>query len=94
MRIGQHKAKNTPEEHLLAFYKTWEEVQHRKFDGFIITGAPIELLDFEEVAYWDEMERILDWTTTHVHSSDECVLGCDGCDPPFPWRAQIHAGEA
>ncbi|MEM9104052.1 MAG: homoserine O-succinyltransferase [Pseudomonadota bacterium] len=69
VRIGQHKAKNTPEEHLLAFYKTWEEVKHRKFDGFIITGAPIELLEFEEVAYWEEMKQILDWSTTHVHSS-------------------------
>ncbi len=69
VRIGQHKAKNTPEDHLLAFYKTWEEVRHRKFDGFIITGAPIELLEFEEVAYWEAMKQILDWTTTHVHSS-------------------------
>ncbi|MCP4317315.1 MAG: homoserine O-succinyltransferase [Hyphomicrobiales bacterium] len=69
VRIGQHRAKNTSEDHLLAFYKTWEEVRHRKFDGFIITGAPIELLDYEEVAYWEQMTRILNWTTTNVHSS-------------------------
>jgi homoserine O-succinyltransferase len=69
VRIGNHKAKNTPEEHLIAFYQTWEEVKARKFDGFIITGAPIELLPFEEVNYWDELTRILDWTTTNVHSS-------------------------
>jgi homoserine O-succinyltransferase len=69
VRIGNHKAKNTPEEHLIAFYQTWEEVNARKFDGFIITGAPIELLPFEEVNYWDELTRILDWTTTNVHSS-------------------------
>jgi homoserine O-succinyltransferase len=69
VRIGNHKAKNTPEDHLITFYQTWEEVAERKFDGFIITGAPIELLPFEEVTYWDELTRILDWTTTNVHSS-------------------------
>ena len=69
VRVGGHKAKNTSEEHLLAFYDTWEEVRHRKFDGFIITGAPIELLDYEDVTYWDEMKAILDWTTTNVHST-------------------------
>ncbi len=69
VRVGQHMPKNTPEEHLLAFYSTWEEVRDRKFDGFIITGAPIELLDFEEVSYWPEMEQIFDWTVTNVHST-------------------------
>ena len=69
VRIGNHKAKHTPEEHLISFYQTWEEVRHRKFDGFIITGAPIELLAFEEVTYWQELQRILDWTATNVHSS-------------------------
>ncbi len=69
VRVGAHRAKNTSEEHLLAFYDTWEEVKHRKFDGFIITGAPIETLDYEEVTYWDEMKQILDWTTTNVHST-------------------------
>jgi homoserine O-succinyltransferase len=69
VRVGNHKARNTPEEHLIAFYQTWEEVRHRKFDGFIVTGAPIELLPFEQVDYWDELTRIFDWTTTNVHSS-------------------------
>ncbi len=69
VRIGNHKAKNTPEEHLISFYQTWDEVRDRKFDGFIVTGAPIELLPFEEVNYWNELEQILDWTTTNVHSS-------------------------
>ena len=69
VRIGGHKAKNTSEEHLIAFYQTWEEVAERKFDGFIITGAPIELLPFEQVSYWNELTRILDWTTSNVHSS-------------------------
>ncbi len=69
VRVGQHMPKNTPEEHLLAFYNTWEEVRDRKFDGFIVTGAPIELLDFEDVSYWPEMEQIFDWTVTNVHST-------------------------
>ena len=69
VRVGGHKAKNTSEEHLFSFYQTWEEVKHRKFDGFIITGAPIELLDYEDVTYWDEMREIFDWTATNVHST-------------------------
>ncbi len=69
VRIGAHKAKNTSEDHLIDFYKTWDEIRDQKFDGFIITGAPIETLPFEEVTYWKELQQILDWTTTHVHSS-------------------------
>jgi homoserine O-succinyltransferase len=69
VRIGSHQAKNTSEEHLINFYSTWDEVKHRKFDGFIITGAPVETLPYDKVTYWPEMEAILDWTTTHVHSS-------------------------
>ncbi len=69
VRVGGHRAKNTSEDHLLAFYDTWEEVKHRKFDGFIITGAPVETLDYEDVTYWDEMKQILDWTQTNVHST-------------------------
>lgn len=69
VRIGSHRAKNTAEDHLINFYHKWDEVQDRKFDGFIITGAPIETLPFEEVTYWNELQRILEWTETHVHSS-------------------------
>ena len=69
IRVGGHRAKNTSEDHLLAFYDTWEEVRHRKFDGLIITGAPVETLDYEDVTYWDEMKAILDWTETNVHST-------------------------
>ena len=75
VRIGGHKAKNTSEDHLLAFYETWEEVKDRKFDGFIITGAPIETLPFEDVTYWDEMKTILDWTATNVHSTMNVCWG-------------------
>jgi homoserine O-succinyltransferase len=75
VRIGGHKAKNTAEEHLLAFYQSWEEVKHRKFDGFIITGAPVETIPYEEVTYWPEMRRIFDWTTTNVHSTMSVCWG-------------------
>lgn len=68
VRVGSHQAKNTPEEHLIDFYQTFEEVRDRKFDGFIITGAPVETLPFEEVTYWPELQEILDWTRTNVHS--------------------------
>ncbi|MEZ5810044.1 MAG: homoserine O-succinyltransferase [Rhizobiaceae bacterium] len=69
VRVGSHRARNTSEDHLINFYQTWDEVKHRKFDGFIITGAPIETLPFEDVTYWRELQRILDWTETNVHSS-------------------------
>ncbi|CDM59709.1 MULTISPECIES: homoserine O-acetyltransferase MetA [Rhizobium] len=75
IRVGNHKAKNTSEDHLLAFYQTWEEVKHRKFDGFITTGAPIETLPYEDVNYWREMQQIFDWTETNVHSSMNVCWG-------------------
>jgi homoserine O-succinyltransferase len=69
MHMETYKSKNTPEEHLLAFYKTFNDVKNRKFDGLIITGAPIELLKYEDVEYWDELTRIMEWSKTHVHST-------------------------
>ena len=75
VRVSGHKSKNTAEDHLIAFYKTWEQIKHEKFDGFIITGAPIELLDFEEVDYWEELQQIFEWTRTHVHSSFNICWG-------------------
>jgi homoserine O-succinyltransferase len=69
IKITSHTPKNTPAEHMLAFYQDWEDVKNERFDGFIVTGAPVELLEFEAVTYWDELGRIFDWTQTHVHSS-------------------------
>ena len=69
VRVGSHKARNTADDHLLNFYLTWEEAKHRKFDGFIITGTPVETIPYSEVGYWDEMRQIFDWTGTNVHSS-------------------------
>jgi homoserine O-succinyltransferase/O-acetyltransferase len=68
VRIGEHTPKNTSQEHLISFYQTWDEIAHRKFDGFLVTGAPVEQMPFTEVTYWPELTRIFDWTRTHVHS--------------------------
>ena len=64
-----YSSKNVPQEHLFQFYKTFDEVKHRNFDGFIITGAPVEQMPFEEVDYWPELCQIMDWSLTHVHST-------------------------
>ena len=64
-----HLSKNTPKEHLDSFYKTFDDISVHKYDGLIITGAPIEHLEFEEVDYWEEMVRIMDWADTHVTST-------------------------
>lgn len=69
IRTTTHVSQNTAEEHLLAFYKTFEDVKDESFDGMIITGAPVELLDFEKVDYWDELCEIMEWSKDHVHST-------------------------
>ena len=69
IRMSEHQTKTTAAEHMEEFYKTFDEVRGEKFDGLIITGAPIEHLDFEDVTYWDELTRIFDWTQTNVHST-------------------------
>lgn len=61
--------KNTPVSHLNEFYKTFEDVKNKKFDGLIITGAPVEKMEYEEVKYWDEISRIMEWSKTHVTST-------------------------
>lgn len=69
VRISDHKSKNTSEQHLQSFYQRWEDVRQQKFDGFIVTGAPIAHLPFEDVKYWPEMLDIMDWTQSNVHST-------------------------
>ena len=64
-----HVSKNTSQAHMLAFYKTFDEVRDRTFDGLVITGAPVELMAFEEVDYWPELCEIMEWSKTHVHST-------------------------
>ena len=69
LRTRSHEAKNVSHEHLETFYRTFDEVRDERFDGLIITGAPVEKLDFADVDYWDELVDIMDWSTTNVHST-------------------------
>lgn len=69
VNVSTHKAKNTPTSHLNKFYETFDQVQKKRFDGFIITGAPVEQIEFEDVDYWKELEEIMEWTKTHVTST-------------------------
>jgi homoserine O-succinyltransferase/O-acetyltransferase len=69
LHMESHTSKNTPIEHLMSFYKTFDEIKKSNYDGMIITGAPVELLDFEEVNYWTEITKIFDWAQTHVTST-------------------------
>lgn len=69
MKLKSHTPKNTPVEHMMMFYKDFEVLKKRKFDGMIITGAPVETYDFEDVTYWDEMKEIFTWAKTHVQST-------------------------
>ncbi len=69
LQTATYQPKNTSSDHLIAHYKTWEDVRKEKFDGLVITGAPIEHLPFEEVEYWDELRAIMDWAATNVFST-------------------------
>lgn len=69
MKLKSHTPKNTPIEHMMMFYKDFDVLSDKKFDGMIITGAPVELLEFEDVNYWDELVRIFDWAKSHVTST-------------------------
>jgi len=75
IKLSSHESKNTSQEHLLSFYKTFDEIRDTKYDGMIITGAPVEKMEFEEVDYWEELCRIMDWTTTHVTSTFHICWG-------------------
>lgn len=68
VQVESHVSKNTPEEHMLAFYKPFSAIRNENFDGMVITGAPVENMDFEEVEYWEELKDIMEWSKSHVHS--------------------------
>lgn len=70
-----HISKNTPTEHLVKFYKTYEDIKHEKFDGLIITGAPVEQMEFEQVTYWDELASIMEWSKSNVYSTFHICWG-------------------
>ena len=75
MHTTSHQPKNVSADHMLSFYKSFEELKHRKFDGMVITGAPVELMPFEEVDYWAELCEIMEWSKTHVHSTFHICWG-------------------
>lgn len=75
LQTATHKAKHTDEDHMLMFYKTFEEVKDKKYDGMIVTGAPVELLEFEEVDYWPELCEIFEWSKTNVYSTFHICWG-------------------
>ena len=69
VQMSTHESRNTPMEHMLAFYKTFDQIKDKKYDGLIITGAPVEHMEFEEVDYWKELCEIMEWSKTHVTST-------------------------
>ncbi|MBR0373094.1 MAG: homoserine O-succinyltransferase [Mogibacterium sp.] len=75
LQTATHKASHASEEHMIAFYKTFDEVRDNNYDGMIITGAPVEMMEFEEVDYWDELCEIMEWSKTHVHSTFHICWG-------------------
>ncbi len=75
MHTTSHISKNVAQEHLLTFYKSFDELKHRKFDGMVITGAPVEHLEFEDVDYWPELCQIMEWSKTNVHSTFHICWG-------------------
>ena len=75
MHTTSHKSRNVSEDHLLTFYKSFDMIKDRKFDGMVITGAPVEQMEFEDVDYWEELCRIMEWSKTHVHSTFHICWG-------------------
>ena len=75
LQTATHKSTHTSTEHMLAFYKTFDEVKMNKYDGLIITGAPVEQMEFEEVDYWEELCEIMEWSKTHVTSTFHICWG-------------------
>lgn len=75
LQVKSHKSKNTSQEHMLKFYKTFDEICDQRFDGMIVTGAPVENLEFEEVDYWEELCGIFEWSKKHVYSTFHVCWG-------------------
>ena len=75
LQVSSHISKNVSQEHMLKFYKTFDEVKDKKFDGLIVTGAPVEMMEFEEVDYWEELCEIFDWAKTNVYSTYNICWG-------------------
>ena len=75
VKMTKHVARNTPSDHIISFYRDFDDIRAEKFDGFIVTGAPVETIPFEEVTYWNELCAVFDWTLSNVHSSFNVCWG-------------------
>ena len=75
VQMSSYQPKNVSQEHMLSFYTTFDQIRHRKFDGLVITGAPVEKMEFEEVSYWPELCEIMEWSKTNVHSTFHICWG-------------------
>ena len=93
VKMTDHVPRNTPNEHIISFYRSWEDIRDERFDGFIVTGAPIETLAFEEVTYWDELRRIFDWTRTNVHSGFNICWGAQAAVHHFHGMPKYQLAE-
>ena len=93
LRAANHESRNTPMEHLTAFYKIWNEVRDRRFDALIITGAPVEHLPFAEVHYWDELTQIFEWTKSNVYSGLFICWGAQAALHYFHGLPKYDVGE-
>ena len=95
MKLQSHTPTNTPIEHMMKFYREFEEMRDEKFDGMIVTGAPVETYDYEEVTYWDEISTILKWARTHVMSTmyicwaAQAGLYCHYGIPKYPLKKKM-----
>ena len=93
LQTATHKSKNAPAEHMLSFYKTFDEVKGERFDGMIVTGAPVELLRFEDVDYWDELCKIFRWSETNVYSLFNICWGAQAALYYFYGVPKYETGE-
>lgn len=95
MKLKSHTPKNTPIEHMMMFYRDFEDMSDEKFDGMIVTGAPVELYEYEKVGYWDEIKKIFTWARTHVTSTlyicwaAQAALYCHYGIPKYPLKKKM-----
>ncbi len=95
IQMKSHVSKNVSAEHMLKFYKTFDDIKDRKFDGLIITGAPVEKMEFEEVEYWDELCQIFEWSKSHVYSTFHICWGAQAAlyyhygIPKYPLKEKL-----
>ena len=93
MKTSTHESTHVSADHLVKFYETLDAFRNNYYDGFVVTGAPVEHLAFEQVDYWDEFEAILDWAGSHVFSTMYLCWGRDGRAQPPVWRAQARPAD-